>query len=327
MLFAFFFQSTSHFLFFLQSSFATLSRDKMSAPPSLKEIIHDDPKGSSRGLEESNEIQTLDDLLAASGTGGDAQTVSSVVVMPPAGTYDNPGIMKQLRNIQLLSTFANAYGMKLLYDDRKDMPFDFGNAEEKGEFTRCAANKIHYVITKLMATFLPLTEAQDMEMEQDFNQRTFHNDFLTQLFGSFSFGKETTKQLDQVLTSVFKNLSGIKSSESSEKATLDHLVYMYYFENVPGLEEEKIKVAKLRLFYLTIDAKSWHHIVKTGKNSTAENEGFKFKMTYHDFKFNMNEEQVENNRPGIENAIKKVSDKNFEDISRLYTPAVVKDDK
>ena len=270
--------------------------------------------------EKSNKIRTLDDFLAASGTGGDAQTVSSVVVMPPKETYDMAEIKKQLRNIQLLSTFANAYGMKLLYNERKDKPFDLGNAEEKGEFTRCAASAIHYAITKSMGTFLPLTEAQEFSFEKDYNQKEFHMEFLKEIFGSFDFTTPTLLQLDAVLTQVFSNLSNIKMTKSSENDSLAHLIYMYYFDDVKGFEQ--LKVAKLRLFYLHIDNESWSKIVEVGKSSTT-NVGFKFNMSYLDFKFDMNEENVERNRPKIEEVIQSMTDKNFEDISKIYSLSMI----
>ena len=288
----------------------------MSAPPSLDELIASTDTSAGK----SNKIRTLDDFLEASGNDGDAQTVSSVVVMPPKETYDMAEIKKQLRNIQLLSTFANAYGMKLLYNERKDKPFDFGNVEEKGEFTRLAASKIHYAITKSMGTFLNVTEAQEFSFEKDYNQKEFHMEFLKAIFGSFDFTTPTLLQLDGVLTQVFANLSNIKTTKSSEKNSLDHLIYMYYFDDVKGFEQ--LKVAKLRLFYLHIDNESWSKLVRVGKNSTT-NVGFKFNMSYVDFKFDMNEENVERNRPKIEEVIELMTNKNFEDISKIYSPSMV----
>ena len=243
--------------------------------------------------------QTLDDWIIAVGHDGRAQTTTSTIVgdLPPMSNL----LKQQLQNIRLLSTFANAYGMKLLDLERKGEPFDFTDPDHVAEFTRLSAKYIHQAITQGMGEYLTLAHSEEVGVKK-YSQQQFCSD----LFGSFSLPPSAMTQLESLLMDTFKRFSYART-------TLHHLVYVYYFEEVPGLKN--VHVAKMRLFYLHINNQAWS---KKGEDSFDD--GFSFELSYNDFRFTINDENVEKNQGKIEQFLRR-----FKDVSGPFSPSVIRD--
>ena len=256
------------------------------------------PTAGATGVPAVMGAQTLDDWIIAVGHDGRAQTTTSTIVgdLPPMTNL----LKQQLQNIRLLSKFANAYGMSLLNQARKGKPFDFSDPDHVAEFTRLSAKYIHMGITRTMGESLSLTYSEEVGVKK-YNQQQFCS---KDLFGSFSLYPSSMTQLESLLQDTFQRFSYART-------TLHHLIYVYYFEKVPGLEN--FHVAKMRLFYLHINNQA-----SSEKGEDFFDDGFSYELSYTDFRFTMNDENVEKNRGKYEQFLRR-----FKDVSH-FSPSVIR---
>ena len=245
-------------------------------------------------------IQTLDDWILAAGHDGEAQTTTTSTIVGDLPLSDL--LKQQIRDIKLLSTYANAYGMKLLNKERKGEPFDFTDPDHVAEFTRLSAKYIHQAITEKMGEYLTLTDSAEVCVKK-YNQQQFCS---KDLFGSFSLPPSSMTQLESLLMDTFKRFSNVRT-------TFHHLIYVNYFEEKPG--QENVHVAKMRLFYLHINNQAWS---KKGEDSSDD--GLSFELSFTNFRFTMNDENVEKNRGKLNQFLER-----FKDVSN-FSPSVIRND-
>jgi len=260
-------------------------------------------------------------LLREGTADGKRPATSSIAVLPPEGFNSNQ--LQQLENIKLLSTFAHAYAFKLVYE-YQDHPdgYDITDPKDSLIFTSRSANCLNKIITGAMGTLLTLNSSTNTSFSKNVSRTSLHLEFLTELFKSFNLTESAKNVLDGILTSIFRSLQDIEVSKSSVPNTLDHMLFVYYFEDIQGLPG---KVVKLRVFFLHIDQEIFD-AVKIGKNS-GSHEKFNFHMNYTDMTFSMKDEMVTKNRPAIEKLIADIGEAKFEELSNKCSPKVVDSEK
>lgn len=253
--------------------------------------------------------EKLSDLLKKSVT---APSSTSIAAVPPNLSPDD---MQHLSDILLLNSYVSVASMRYLY---KIHPggWDITDPKQAADFTRAAANAKFKILTDGMGSFLTLDTSSTRSFNQSTTAADLHLSFLGSLFGGFGFPASTMKELDGVLTSVTKALADLKLSWTNDDSTLDHMVFFYYFDEVPGLD---IKMPRMRLFFLHIGQASW--TASVGKSSVAH---FDFHMNFADEIFNMNPQQVASSRDQIQQLIATMTAESFDAVNELLSPATVK---
>jgi disulfide oxidoreductase YuzD len=141
-------------------------------------------------------------------------------------------------------------------------------------------------------------------------------EFLSEIFKDFAFPAKTLKQLDGIMTNVVKQLGDIKLGFSSSSETLDHLLNVYYLEEVEGTN---YKVPKLRLFYLHIDQSSW-----TASVLKSKFEEFEFHMNYIDMTFDMTWQPEPDEVKHLQQMLSEWTNRDFEELQRKLAPNAVR---
>ncbi|GAB2916588.1 hypothetical protein [Rheinheimera gaetbuli] len=220
---------------------------------------------------------------------------------------------QHLQDILLLNSFINVYGMQKVYKDHGNKAYDITNHVEAAAFSQACANALNYVTTKAMGGFLNLRDQKADSISKTYKKAEFHLDFLGDLFKAFAFPESTLTALDGVLNALVESLKSMEFT--SEAKTVDHLVFMYYFEEVPGMD---MKLPHLRLFYLKIDAKSFK--VALHKSTVTE---IDFQTNYIDENWEMNPFQVAKQRDDIQALLTSMSKLSMDQLNNELTPAVV----
>jgi hypothetical protein len=238
---------------------------------------------------------------------------SSTEIAAVPSTID-AGDQQHLDDILLLNSYVSVASMRYLYKIHPN-GWDITEPAQAADFTRAVANAKFKILTQGLGSFLTLDTTSARSFHESTTSADLHLSFLTTLFSGFGFPKKTMLELDGVLTSVNQTLSDLRLSWSDQTSTLDHMVFLYYFDEVEGLT---IKLPKLRLFFLHIDQASWTATI--GKSSVSH---FDFNMNFDDNIFNMNPAQVELYRDQIQKLIADMTQESFDDINTLLTPVAV----
>lgn len=254
--------------------------------------------------------QSLADMLKTEATQAPAST--SVAAVPPAISAQE---MQSLNDILLLNTYVSVASMRYLYQINPK-GWDITDKAQAADFTRQAANAKFRILTDGMGGFLSLNTSSARSMSKSVTSADLHFEFLSELFAGFDFPPAAMAELDSILTSVTKTLGELKMSWSDQSQTLDHMIFVFYFEEVAGLN---YKLPRMRLFYLHIDQSSWEAAV--GKSSVKH---FQFNMNYADNVYMMDPNSVESQRDAIQKLITKLTNQSLEAIDALTSPKVVK---
>lgn len=224
-----------------------------------------------------------------------------------------PQDWQHLQDILLLNSFINVFGMQKVYKDHGDKAYDITKNEQAAAFTQACASALNYVITSAMGGFLNLRDQTAQSITKTYKKAEFHLGFLSDLFKAFAFPESTLTALDGVLNAVVDSLTKIEFNE--QEKTVDHLLFMYVFEKVPGMD---MKLPHLRLFYLKIDTKSWK--ISMCKSTVTE---INFQCNYIDENWEMNPFQVAKQRDQIQALLTKMSGLSMEQLDNKLTPSVV----
>lgn len=243
----------------------------------------------------------------------DAPSSTAIAAIPPSASAED---RKNLSDILLLNSYVSVASMRYLYKIHPQ-DWDITNPVDAANFTKAGANAKFKVLTDGLGSFLTLDTASTRSFNESTTSADLHLSFLGSLFDGFGFPGSTMKELDGVLTSVTQTLSDLRLSWSDQSSTLDHLVFFYYFDEVPGLG---MKLPSMRLFYLHIDQSSW--TASVGKSSITH---FQFSMNFDDNIFNMNPDQVDSNRDAIKNLLSTMTGQSFDAINDMLSPKAVKD--
>jgi len=225
--------------------------------------------------------------------------------------------MQNLNDVLLLNSYISVASCRYLYNINPK-GWDITDPAQASDFARASANAKFKILTDGLGSFLSLDTSSARNFHEETTSADLHLSFLTTLFGGFGFPASTMSELDGVLTSVNKTLDDLRLSWSDQSSTLDHLVFVYSFQPVPGLD---MKLPQMRLFFLHIDQSSW--TASCGKNSITH---FEFNMNFDDNIFNMNPQQVESNVTEIQDLISTMTGQSFAAIQDLTSPKAVKAD-
>ena len=103
----------------------------------------------------------------------------------------------------------------------------------------------------------------------------------------------------------------------SSSGTVDHMIFVFYFEPVPGLD---LKVPKIRLFYLHIDHNSW---LQVGGKHESSKSMIDFNMYYTDATFTMTWMPSEERFAKFQAAIEKLCNKSLKELEGYLNVKVV----
>ncbi|MEG4088548.1 hypothetical protein [Microcoleus sp. Pol12B4] len=255
---------------------------------------------------------TLFDMLHT-----DTQAPSSTVVAAVSvDDIKDPTLNEQLYDVMMLTSFisvaASRYLYQTIYKDRKP---DITTPAGASEFVKAMANAKNFILTNAMGGYLSSESLLSRSYTQSTTSADLHMEFLATLFQGFNFPPATITELDSVLTSVTKNISDLKLSWSDQNSTLDHMVFLYYFDKVMGTE---IKVPKVRIYFLHIDQSSW--TASVGKSSVSH---FNFNMNFMDGIYPMDVINTATDRDKIKKLLTTLTGQSMEDLNKLLSPSVV----
>lgn len=184
---------------------------------------------------------------------------STAVAVVPTDSDGKPSLssdqVQQLKDVMMLTSFISVASMRHLYqtDWAKVVP-DITKPDGAATFVKDTAKAKNYILTSALGGYLSLNTSVARSFNQSTTSADLHLGFLTTLFDGFNFPKATLSELDGVLTSITKTLDGLKMSWSDQSSTLDHMIFLYYFDSVQGID---VKIPKVRLYFLHIDQSSW----------------------------------------------------------------------
>lgn len=259
-----------------------------------------------------NGVSSIADLLKAANN-GPAPAITSVAVIDSKQDL-KPDMLKQLGDIQLLSSFVNAYAANRVYDARNGKAFNLDNSDDALDFIVQFANNINLVMTNSMSGYLTLAKASTSVVNKSTTGASVDADVVKALFGSLSLPAVALKELTGLLRTVTGKLD---ASISTSKQNLKHVIMYYYFEPVEGLPD--VKVAKMRFYYISISQKSWEAKV-CGQASFKK---FNFDMTQVDTDTEMNFELVEKDRDQLVKLIETLTEMNIDDVNAAISPKVI----
>ena len=151
-------------------------------------------------------------------------------------------------------------------------------------YLRAHTDAVFNVLTQSMSGDFVQESSTVQNFQKHVKFADFHTAFLTGIFDSFALGDSELKKLDGVLTSITKDLLDLNLQDAgSASGSVDHQLFTYYSEAVPGF---KYKQTKLRLFYMHIDYDSWVQVVNHKKSSDFTTM-IDFNMTITDATFDM----------------------------------------
>ena len=220
---------------------------------------------------------------------------------------------QHLTDILLLNSFINVYAMQKVYMDNGNKKYDISNKVEAAAFTQACASAINYVTTSAMGGFLNLRNQTAQSITKTYKRAEFHLDFLSDLFKAFAFPGNTLKALDGILNVVVESLKNIEFGD--QRRTVDHLLFIYVFEKVPGLD---IKLPHLRLFYLKIDTDSWKMSMRKATVTRIN-----FLCNYFDEDWEMNPFQVAQQRDQIQTLLTTMSGLEIKELTNKLSPSLV----
>jgi hypothetical protein len=260
----------------------------------------------------SADSDSLYDMLH---TDSKAPSSTAVAVIPGSGITAD--MQQQLKDVMMLTSFISVASMRRLYQTvYQKAPPDITTPQGAALFVQSAANAKNFVLTSAMGGYLSLNTTSARSFKESSTSADLHLEFLNTLFTGFNFPQSTITELDSVLTSVTQTLSNLKLSWSDQSSTLDHMIFLYYFDGVQGLPD--VKIPKVRLYFLHIDQSSWTATV--GKSSVSH---LQFNMNFIDSVYDMDVDQVATDRDKIKALLQKLTGQDLDTLDQLLSPKTV----
>lgn len=262
------------------------------------------------------------DLTAILNNAVQVPSTTSIATVP---TTPDTGMYQMLGQVQTLDSYISLLTAFCVYNEHPE-PYDISNSAQASAFARAMAKWRNYVITggtvKALAGYLPVGSIVAQSYSKEVFSADLHLEFLSELFGAFSFPKAAMTELDGILTKVVAQLGNVKMSFESEDSTLDHFLTYYYFATVSGTGGEgqppAMYVAKIRTFFMHIDQSSWK--VAVGKSSAQK---FKFNMNYYDMDTTMNSGLVSTDMATINSTIQTLTGQTAAQVNKLMNMQAV----
>ena len=146
-----------------------------------------------------------------------------------------------------------------------------------------------------------------------------HAEFLNGIFDSFGLPDRAMKELDAILTTTTKSLVKLTSDGETSFSSMDHMIFVTYFEKMEGIN---FNIPKLRLFFLHIDQTSWMNVVHN-KKSSDETAMINFDMNYTDATFSMTWMPKPDEFEKLQHMLEKASNKSFKDLVAYNNTRVI----
>jgi hypothetical protein len=261
---------------------------------------------------------TLFDMLHTDAKAPSSTTVAVIPTQDGAPTLSSEQ-MQELQDVMMLTSFISVASMRRIYQTvyAKNPP-DITTPAGAALFVQSAANAKNFVLTSALGGYLSLNTSAARSFKESTTSADLHLGFLTTLFDGFNFPPATIKELDGVLSSVTQTLDSLKMSWSDQSSTLDHMIFVYYFEAVAGLEPV-VKIPKVRLYFLHIDQSSW--TASVGKSSVSHIE---FNMNFIDSVYDMDVAATAADRASIKALLHTLTGQDMDALNQLLSPKTVK---
>lgn len=277
------------------------------------------PVGTKDKKQRSGEVGlSTEDILKGIKNSKEVPGSTTIVAVPEGGI--TPSEAQMYQDIVLLDSFINIIATQKVYDsikkkegeDNAKKVIGFSDPQLFALFMREWSDAAFEVITKTLAGILNFSSAVSHQYDKEVATADLRLDFIGELFGSFGFGPMATKGLSGLISSVIEGLKQVKASYSSESEKIDHVICVYYFEEIKGTT---IKDAKLRLFHLHIDRSSWNVTISTACSSTTISRT-KFHMDYEDFTTSLSPDIMSTHRSMIRQMVIDKTKINLEDAAQ-----------
>lgn len=132
------------------------------------------------------------------------------------------------------------------------------------------------------------SQGTDSNYSQTLDKSAIHDGFLGNIFKGFGFDKNTTNELDALLTGFTSSLGSVPLGGGSSQKTIDHVIRLNLVPgiNVSGNDDHPTYVYQptTTVLYLKIDANSY--IKSISKHNNADKVDFKMTMTLFKCEFN-----------------------------------------
>lgn len=251
-----------------------------------------------------------------------ATSIATVPTTPDTAMY------QMLGQVQTLDSYISLLTAFCVYNEHPE-PYDITTPGGASAFARAWPRWRSYVVTggsvKALAGYLPVGSIVAQSFSKQVRSADLHLEFLSALFGGFSFPKAAMAQLDSILTNVAAKLGSASISFESQDATLDHFLSYYYFATVAGTggdgQPPAMYVAKVRTFFMHIDQSSWKLAV--GKSSVQK---FNFHMNYFDMDTTMNSALVAGDMATINATIQTLTGQTAKEVNALMKLQAIKAD-
>lgn len=239
-------------------------------------------------------------------------TADSVTVVAELPATILPSDMQNLLDISLLNSYSAVSAANLVYQNIKDISFE---PAKVAEYQKKYAAAYFRVMTQGLSGLLPAKQIESHNFSGRYAKDSFHNDFLGELFKSFSLPDSALKQLDSILSSLSLNLS--KVITDANRIPTDFLVVYYYFSPVEGMPE--LKIPSLRLFNIHIDYQNIERAVSKRQKETD----FDFAMSYADYTGTLAISSMEHFRPILKRYVEDSTQKSLDEIQKMVQPKAI----
>jgi hypothetical protein len=236
-------------------------------------------KAATVGSDDDIEKQIGDILDLAS-----AKPSSGATALNVLEAVSLPSDLQSYQHLLALESFVNVCAIAKMVRENPGHVWNMDDPVSFTDFTKKRTNALFDVISLSMSGFLVQESSSTATFQKHLSFADLHTEFLKGIFSSFDFPKDTLTELDGILTTTTQDLVKMTDSGSSS-GTVDHMIFVTYFEPVPGLN---FNAPKIRLFYLHINHDSWMSVCSHGKNqSDTTTAMIDFNMYYTDATFTM----------------------------------------
>lgn len=282
-------------------------REMFKYPPQPK-----DTQKVSFAAPSSKSAPDAQNIMDVINQGVTAPASTSLVIVPENISQND---LQNLQDVSLLDTYVSVNSAAYIYN-LHPQGFDITIPQQAAAFNKVLAKARFRVLTQGLAGLLSLSSSAQQDYVKNTTAGELHLEFIGEIFKSFAFPAAAITQIDSILTSVVKQLSNLKFSWSEQGAGLTYLLSTYYFEEVQGLPGAR--VPKIRLFYLSVDQRSWE--LSIGKSSLNK---FEFKMNYVDYQYTMSLTQMPAMREGIKTYITATTQQQLTSIQNLVAMSAI----
>eukprot|EP00210_Caulerpa_lentillifera_P007755 g7401.t1 len=182
-----------------------------------------------------------------------------------------------LRLMELLMLLIDVKVNQELTEEFGDGFFELDTNDKKRKYIKERSQQLFSVATTKMTGFLRETSSTFWSYKEELKSTELHGEILKQLFQGFNLSESNLKELDCLLTNVYTKL---KNNMETAGPTLDHSLFVNYFDKVQGTD---LKLVKVRLLHIKVSEKAWQD---TSKSSGGSKLLFEMDISMHTWTMN-----------------------------------------